>query len=223
MTDASDPQHFLHITYPLSPLQSLALDPAEQKHANRHIARFLDLSPPPSKNLQVVSNGSLLTAQSLYDETFNPTLPIWITDSPESIGMVVPKKLTMQKLADIIGPGYPVSVIDVQHQEELEGWTLGDLVEYFEDEERLSLVRKHQQAIAPSTNRRKRRTVTTATSSPKVLNQISLEFRNTPLAAHVKSPQFARDLDWIDHAWKSDDPPPSDTILLPYFDSRLLY
>jgi Jumonji helical domain len=208
MTDASDPQHFLHITYPLSPLQSLALDPAEQKHANRHIARFLDLSPPPSKNLQVVSNGSLLTAQSLYDETFNPTLPIWITDSPESIGMVVPKKLTMQKLADIIGPGYPVSVIDVQHQEELEGWTLGDLVEYFEDEERLSLVRKHQQAIAPSTNRRKRRTVTTATSSPKVLNQISLEFRNTPLAAHVKSPQFVRDLDWIDHAWKSDDPRP---------------
>lgn len=200
------PQHSNHPRN--HPKQSPSIDAAEQKHANRHIGRFLDFSPPPSNSFQVVSNGSLLTAQSLCDETYNPTLPIWITDSPESIGMVVPKKLTMQKLADIIGPGYPVSVIDVQHQEELEGWTLGDLVEYFEDEERLSLVRKHQQAIAPSTNRRKRRTVTTTTSSPKVLNQISLEFRDTPLASHVKSPQFVRDLDWIDHAWISDDPRP---------------
>lgn len=119
--------------------------------------------------------------------------------------MVVPKDLTMQKLADIIGPSYPVSVIDVQHQEELDGWTLGDLVEYFEDEERLLMVRQHQQATAaPTSNRRKRRTLTTVASSPTVLNQISLEFRDTPLAAKVKSPQFVRDLDWIDHAWKSE-------------------
>ena len=120
--------------------------------------------------------------------------------------MVVPKNLTMQKLADIIGHGYPLSVIDVQHQEELEDWTLGDLVEHFEDEERLLHVRQLVQATAaPSANRRKRKTITAAVHSiPKVLNQISLEFRDTPLAAQVKSPKFVRDLDWIDHAWKSE-------------------
>ncbi|KAI2509935.1 hypothetical protein MHU86_4500 [Fragilaria crotonensis] len=181
--------------------------PKEHKYANRHIPRFLDLSPLPSDDLQVITNGTELTALSLCNETLNPSKPIWITDTPASIGMVVPKNLTMQKLADIIGPGYPLSVIDVQHQEELEGWTLGDLVEHFEDEERLLRVRQLIQATAaPSANRRKRKTVTAAVEAmPKVLNQISLEFRDTPLAAMVKSPTFVRDLDWIDHAWRSEE------------------
>jgi hypothetical protein len=113
----------------------------------------------------------------------------------------------MQKLADIIGPGYPVSVIDVQHQEELEGWTLGDLVEYFEDEERLSLVRKHQQAIAPS-NRRKRKNakyhIFTQGFESNLVGVLRYAIGGTREAAQ----QFVRDLDWIDHAWISEDPRP---------------
>lgn len=175
----------------------------QQQYANRHIPRFLALSPPPSENLQLVSDGHTLTAKALCDDTYNPCIPIWVTDTPESIGMVVPKDLTMQTLADTIGSDYPVSVIDVKHQEELDGWTLGDLVEYFEDEERLLMLRKQQQQQDVVTRRRRRATTTIVASAPKVLNQISLEFRKTPLAKQVKSPKFVRDLDWIDHAWSS--------------------
>jgi Cupin-like domain len=179
------------------------------KHANRHIARFLEHSPPPSEDLQVVTNGCMLTANALCRNMYDASKPILIKDNPEALGMVVPKNLTMQKLADIIGPGYPISVIDVQHQEELDGWTLGDLVEYFEDEERLLHVRLQQQALAISNNsRRRRKSQTNLVKQPKVLNQISLEFRNTPLASLVKSPKFVRDLDWIDAVWQTEDSKP---------------
>lgn len=119
-------------------------------------------------------------------------------DTPQSIGMKVPAQMRIRDVADIVGHKYPVSVIDVQHQEELEGWTLGDLVEYFEDEERLLL---SNQATRTS-NRRQRRAANTSTAHhPKVLNQISMEFSKTPLSKYIKSPQFVRDLDWLDHAW----------------------
>jgi F-box/leucine-rich repeat protein 10/11 len=118
--------------------------------------------------------------------------------------MQVPPNLSIRDVSDMIGPAYPVSVIDVQHQEELEGWTLGDLVEYFEDEDRLMMIRQRQY----STTKRRRRSTNTPINQPKVLNQISLEFRHTPLATVVKSPQFVRDLDWIDQAWPDETTKP---------------
>jgi hypothetical protein len=36
---------------------------------------------------------------------------------------------------DILGPAYPIHVIDVEHQEELDGWILPDLLEYWQDPE----------------------------------------------------------------------------------------
>eukprot|EP00957_Ditylum_brightwellii_P119041 9079841-Ditylum_brightwellii.AAC.1 len=35
--------------------------------------------------------------------------------------------------------------MDVKHQEELDGWTLGDLMDYFEDEDRLRAVENQKQ------------------------------------------------------------------------------
>lgn len=170
--------------------------------ANRHIPHFLDLSSSSTNSLQVIEDGSTLTAAALSHGQYDPTIPILVTDTPQSIGMTVPPNLTIRDVAETIGNSYPVSVIDVQHQEELEGWTLGDLVEYFEDEERLVLVR--QQQIGTTNRSRRKRVQRTSLTPPKVLNQISLEFRHTPLAALVKSPQFVRSLDWIDAAWPDE-------------------
>lgn len=96
--------------------------------ANRHIPRFLDLAVSSTYSLQVVENGATLSAAALATGKYDPTIPILVTDTPQSIGMTVPPNLTIRDVAEMIGNSYPVSVIDVKHQEELEGWTLGDLV-----------------------------------------------------------------------------------------------
>lgn len=120
------------------------------------------------------------------------------------------RQVTVRDVANLLGNHYPVHVIDVEHQEELEGWTLEDLVEYFEDEERLLL--QHQKEFhsikeQPTRNGRRRRKAAeeflskSTLQRPRVLNQISLEFSKTPLSEKFLSPQFVRDLDWIDHVW----------------------
>ena len=127
-------------------------------------------------------------------------------------------------MANVIGPAHPVSVIDVRHQEEMEGWTLGDLVDYFEDEERLQKATNVPEAATTSPNRRRRRAAASHAiqkqqeqQQPKVLNQISLEFSQTPLHDMVKSPQFVRDLDWIDHAWPQERRRQGDYPVVQYY------
>ena len=151
------------------------------------------------------------------------------------------RSVSVRDIADIIGHQYPVHVIDVEHQEELDGWLLTDLVEYFEDEQRLlyqhesevaallssrkdatstesSTANATEMASGPTadaassqlspqrTSRRRRKAAEKCLSRsniprPRVLNQISLEFSQTPLRRKILSPQFVRDLDWIDNAW----------------------
>ncbi len=69
--------------------------------------------------------------------------------------------------------------MDVQSQEELQGWTLGRWAEYFDS--------------TPSQRAKLHR------GGP--LNVISLEFSATPLYRSVRSPRLVRQLDWIDNAW----------------------
>ena len=76
--------------------------------------------------------------------------------------------------------------MDVKHQDELEGWVLQDMVEYFEDE--------YRKYTSTSIKRRKK-------SSMRVLNQISLEFSLTPFSKAVRSPSFVREIDFIDNVW----------------------
>ena len=194
-------------------------------YANRHIPKFLALPESErSKVLQLVHDGKQLTAQRLLqNKELTLTKPILVDDSPKSIGMKVlsfpRRQVAVRDVADIIGHHYPVHVIDVEHQEELEGWTLADLVEYFEDEER-SLM-QHQQEVTeiqkiPSQRSRRRRKAAekcltqTTLQRPRALNQISLEFSHTPLKDKILSPQFVRDLDWIDHAWPRRENDPTD-------------
>lgn len=170
--------------------------------------------------IQVVTDGRQLTAANLFrcssekQQLLSLNKPILVTDTPLSIGMKIPSKtLSIRDIADTIGHSYPVHVIDVEHQEELEGWTLADLVDYFEDEERLFALDAQEAAQIHTNNtktnsnssyRRRRKAAKKRSSysqNQRVLNQISLEFSKTPLKHKFASPQFVRDIDWIDHAW----------------------
>ena len=196
------------------------------RHANRHIANFLSLKAS-NNAIQVLTDGKELTAKNLVNGKLSLSTPILVEDKPTSIGMRVPKAkgggaLTVRDIADIIGHAHPVSVIDVQFQEELEGWTMGDLVDYFEDEQRAAQALSTRTTSSSPNNNRHRRAAATAAlqkqrARAKVLNQISLEFSHTPLHPMVKSPQFVRDLDWIDHAWPPDRREAGDYPVVQYY------
>ena len=192
--------------------------------------------------IQTVTDGSIVTKENLYDEDHWLSIhnPIWIQDTPESIGMKLPKSkrkhdmndstmlasastsasttsieedkddeksqtLTIREIGTKIGMMHPISVMDVRTQDELDGWIFSDMVDHFEDPDRkvnaninlnLSLNSKKQMLMSPRSKKRMKRT-----HMSRVLNQISLEFSVTPFAKLVKSPQFVRDMDWIDQVW----------------------
>lgn len=193
--------------------------PTTMGHANRHVQSFLSLkeedsSSSSSNSIQIIDDGKLLTAERiLKNDGITLSRPILVRDTPESIGMKVlkvPKRqVTVADIAGIIGESYPIHVIDVEHQEELEGWTLGDLVDYFEDENRRHFQHptgSNKTEAAPRPEKRRRKAAVkalqkTSMRRPRVLNQISLEFSKTSLRSQIQSPQFVRDIDWIDNAW----------------------
>lgn len=209
----------------------------QRKFANRHIASFValpeyDLDASALNLVQVLNDGKQLTSENLLSSSdLSLSKPILVKDSPESIGMKVLKfsnkrNVSVADIAEILGETYPIHVIDVEHQEELEGWTLGDLVEYFEDEERLFQQAQDQALSAIQSpqsntgNKRRRKAAEKALSKtgiqrPRVLNQISLEFSKTPLRQTIRSPKFVRDIDWIDHAWPQRHSPEQVTMIYP--------
>lgn len=145
-----------------------------------HVKRLLGVpleSHATTQKIKIITNGSELTADSLRADPDSLSRPIIIHDNCKSIGMVMPRDLSVRKVADTLGHGYPVTVMDVKTQEEAEEIrNLGDLVEYFEASE------------------------FDRTKLP-ILNQISLEFSNTALGQKARSPAFVRELDWIDNVW----------------------
>ena len=231
----------------------------QQQHhsyANLHIERVINGTfSPSSKVLQHISNGANLTSSALLDPSNPLTIdrPMLITDTPESIGMRVPrgapmsprkaavvegspststttkkKRITIREIGELVGMSIPVTVMDVQTQEEMEGWVMSDLVDYFEDDERLFLDgqgerQAHQAAnSAKRTNPSRKATAISGSGSqegkgPKVLNQISLEFSHTPLIRRTRSPQFVRELDWIDNDWPAKKKKAADYPQVQYY------
>ena len=171
-------------------------------YANKHIPQIIHRTydndvPNPSPDadvLQRITNGTTLSLANIVDDTHPLTLhkPILVSDTPESIGMKIPRgkkkkepTITIRELGEYIGMNHPVSVMDVRLQDEIEGWDFRDLVEYFEDDDRKYL-----------SNSKKPRG-----DQGMVLNQISLEFSKLSLRDVTNSPQFVRDIDWIDNVW----------------------
>ncbi|KAI8939044.1 hypothetical protein NX059_004882 [Plenodomus lindquistii] len=104
-------------------------------------------------------------------------------DGQDSLDMVIPKGLTVRRVAELYGSNEPVPVIDVKAQEgEGKKWTMGKWADYYE-----------QQGEKP------------------VRNVISLEVSRSRLGKLIRRPKAVRDMDLQDAVWRKDDklaPPP---------------
>ncbi|KNG44318.1 hypothetical protein TW65_08669 [Stemphylium lycopersici] len=104
-------------------------------------------------------------------------------DGQDSLDMVIPKGLTVRRVAELYGQNEPVPVIDVKAQEgEVKKWTMGKWADYYE-----------QQGEKP------------------VRNVISLEVSRSRLGKLIRRPRAVRDMDLQDSVWREDDkaaPPP---------------
>ncbi|KAF1361694.1 hypothetical protein EJ07DRAFT_175666 [Lizonia empirigonia] len=104
-------------------------------------------------------------------------------DGQDQLDMVIPRGLTVRRVAELYGPNETVPVIDVKAQEgESKKWTMSKWADYYE-----------QQGEKP------------------VRNVISLEFSRSRLGKLIRRPKAVRDLDLQDSVWREDDkfaPPP---------------
>ncbi|KAF2845425.1 hypothetical protein T440DRAFT_276995 [Plenodomus tracheiphilus IPT5] len=104
-------------------------------------------------------------------------------DGQDNLDMVIPKGLTVRRVAELYGSTEPVPVIDVKAQEgEGKKWTMGKWADYYE-----------QQGEKP------------------VRNVISLEVSRSRLGKLIRRPKAVRDMDLQDSVWPEDDkfaPPP---------------
>ncbi|CAO2654379.1 Nn.00g111120.m01.CDS01 [Neocucurbitaria sp. VM-36] len=123
-------------------------------------------------------------AEHLADEpgshfAYEPTAD----DGQDRLDMVIPKGLTVRRVAELYGSNEPVPVIDVKAQEgEGKKWTMGKWADYYE-----------QQGEKP------------------VRNVISLEVSRSRLGKLIRRPKAVRDMDLQDSVWREDDkiaPPP---------------
>jgi hypothetical protein len=119
----------------------------------------------------------LYAGHSLTEESLNENgldVPVVITASEQScrhLGLKLPPPdTTLSDIAETLGRDFPVKVIEVGAQHEIEGFTIGDYADYLEGR----------------------------TSMHKLLNMISLEVSTTVLSCTVLSPRAVRQVDWID-------------------------
>lgn len=102
--------------------------------------------------------------------------PILIIGRKETIKLVVPDAAKVSDILIDIGYDYPVKLIEVGTQGEIEGYSIGEFATYLDGR----------------------------TSKHKVLNLISLEISNSNMNDKVFSPRVVRSIDWIDLAWPID-------------------
>eukprot|EP01048_Picozoa_sp_COSAG05_P002261 COSAG05_NODE_88_length_20344_cov_12.094690_7_plen_458_part_00 len=114
-------------------------------------------------------DGSLLCREFLEGNGFR--FPRIVKPVERIEGMRMPKALTVDKIAELVGPDVVMPVLDVGPQEEL-SMTLAAWVSYWHD---------------PGRSRR--------------LNVTSLEITGTPLAELVRPPLAVRQIDWIETVW----------------------
>ncbi|OAL38541.1 hypothetical protein AYO20_02191 [Fonsecaea nubica] len=91
------------------------------------------------------------------------------------LDMVIPRDLTVRKVAELYGPEEPVPVIDVKSQETKGYFTLQQWADYYELE-----------------------------GEKPIRNVISLEVSHSPLGRLIRRPKVVRDLDLDDQVWEAD-------------------
>ena len=91
------------------------------------------------------------------------------------LDMVMPRELTVRKVADLYGPTEHVPVIDVKTQNSAKKWTLKRWADYYE-----------------------------APGEKDVCNVISLEVSHSSLGRLIRRPKIVRDLDLQDAVWPAE-------------------
>jgi F-box/leucine-rich repeat protein 10/11 len=139
---------------------------------------------PGGLNPRPWSSSEPQEAQPGQDQTDSPfeyeAVP---DDGQDKLDMIIPKGLTVRRVAELYGPNETVPVIDVKAQEgEGKKWTMSKWADYYE-----------QQGEKP------------------VRNVISLEVSRSRLGRLIQRPKAVRDMDLQDSVWREDDkfaPPP---------------
>ena len=148
-------------------------------HPPDHFARTLSqllptLSPAtPGAHLDELPSGRDLTLPFLRRHGLRRPI---LVRNPVGLGLRVPRPgFTVRDVAAVVGPDWPIEVLDVSAQSEVAGgWTLREWAEYYH---------------------------TPAAARRRVLNVITLEFSGTRLARRVRAPTFVRQIDWIDNVF----------------------
>ncbi|KAL9622834.1 MAG: hypothetical protein Q9160_002760 [Pyrenula sp. 1 TL-2023] len=93
----------------------------------------------------------------------------------DRLDMIMPRKLTVRKVAELYGPEEKLDVIDVKSQQADKRWTLAKWADYYES--------KGEKAVR---------------------NVISLEISQSTLGRLIRRPKIVRDLDLQDSVWPAD-------------------
>eukprot|EP01041_Mallomonas_annulata_P002087 gene2087-4077_t len=117
-------------------------------------------------------SGKQISKEFLLNTGF--TEPFIVVTDPTSLEMTIPDKtFSLSDVSNVLGENFPIKVIEVGQQQQLDDWTIGKYARYFENR----------------------------TKDHKILNLISLECSATPLGTMIQAPRVVRDLDWIDLHW----------------------
>lgn len=98
-------------------------------------------------------------------------------DGQDALDMVMPQDLTVRQVCNLVGPDWPLDVIDVKTQNSGSKWTLGRWADYYED----------------------------VGDDKAIRNVISLEVSQTKLGRLLRRPKVVRDIDLQDAVWPQEE------------------
>ncbi|KIV83470.1 hypothetical protein PV11_05491 [Exophiala sideris] len=131
------------------------------------------LADEDASTVAVDSKGELVASKSA--STLNLVAEEIVDCDQDLLDMVIPRDLTVRKVAELYGPNEPVPVIDVKTQETKGQWTLGKWADYYEKP-----------------------------GEKEIQNVISLEVSHSPLGRLLRRPRVVRELDLEDYVWEAD-------------------
>lgn len=110
-----------------------------------------------------------------HDEVFPETFEYEsvVDNGQDKLDMVMPQDLTVRQVCELVGPDWPLDVIEVKTQNSGQKWTLKRWASYYEQEG----------------------------DDKPIRNVISLEVSQTKLGRLIRRPKIARDIDLQDSVW----------------------
>lgn len=100
-----------------------------------------------------------------------------LDDGQDKLDMVMPEGLTVRQVANMVGPDYPLDVIDVKTQNSGAKMNLAKWADYYEEE----------------------------SNDKPIRNVISLEVSQTTLGRLLRRPKVVRDIDLQDEVWPQEE------------------